>query len=104
MKKYTRCECGGELKLAEVEIVPGIKSQAYKCRKCSEIEFTEEQMREALRKKEKAIKIMVTRKLGEIGGSLVLRIPKSVENRMKLKAGEEVNVTVEKNKIIIEPA
>jgi Antidote-toxin recognition MazE, bacterial antitoxin len=104
MKKYMKCECGGKLKLTEVETLPGINSEAYKCEKCNEVEFTEEQMREALRKKEKAIKIIVTRKLGEIGGSLVIRIPKSVENRMKLKAGKEVSVSVENNKIIIEPA
>ncbi len=103
MKKYTKCECGGEMKLADVEILSDVKSDAYKCNKCGEIEFTEEQMRKALQKKEKAIKVMVTRKLGEIGGSLVLRIPKAVEQQMKLKAGEEVSVMVEKNKIIIEP-
>jgi hypothetical protein len=104
MKKFTNCECGGELELTDVEVTPGIKSQAYKCGKCGEIEFTEEQMRKALQKKEKAIKVMVTRKIGEVGGSLVLRIPKSVENQMKLKRGEEVNLRVEKNKLIVEPA
>ena len=102
MKNYT-CECGGEMSLTEVEIASGIKSAGYKCKKCGEIEFTEEHMREALRKKEKAIKTVVTRKIGEIGGSLVIRIPKSVENQMKLKSGKEVNLTVEKNRIIIEP-
>lgn len=102
MKSYT-CECGGKMKLEEVEIASDIKNAAYKCEKCGEIEFTEGQMREALRKKEKAIKTVVTRKIGEIGGSLVIRIPKSVENQMKLKSGKEVNLTVEKNRIIIEP-
>ncbi len=79
-----------------------VNMKNYTC-ECGNTEFTEEQMRDALRKKEKAIKIVVTRKIGEIGGSLVIRIPKSVENQMKLKSGEEVNLTVEKNKIIIEP-
>lgn len=102
MKNYI-CECSGKMKLAKVEIAPDIKSEAYKCEKCGEIEFTEKQMRKALRKKEKAIKTVVTRKIGEIGGSLVIRIPKSVENQMKLKSGKEVNLIVEKNKIIIEP-
>lgn len=102
MKSYT-CECGGEMSIAEIEISSGIKSAAYKCEKCGKTEFTEEQMREALRKKEKAIKTVVTRKIGEIGGSLVIRIPKSVESQMKLKSGKEVNLTVEKNRIIIEP-
>ena len=88
--------------MANVEILPDITSEAYKCKKCGEVEFTEQQMRKALRKKEKAVTVMVTRKLGEVGGSLVLRIPKSVENQMKLKAGKEVRVTVERNKMIVE--
>lgn len=98
-----RCRCGGKMSIAEVDITPGIKSDAYKCGKCGEIEFTEDQVRDALRKKEKAIKTVVTRKIGEVGGSLVIRIPKSVETHMKLKSGKEVNLTVEKNRIIIEP-
>lgn len=102
MKNYT-CECGGKMIVTEVEIASGIKSEGYKCEKCDETEFTEMQMRKAIQKKEKAIKTVVTRKIGEIGGSLVIRIPKSVENQMKLKSGNEVNLTVEKNKIIIEP-
>lgn len=72
MKNYT-CECSGKMGIAEVEIASGIKSAAYKCEKCGEIAFTEEQVRKALRKKEKAIKTVVTRKIGEIGGSLVNR-------------------------------
>lgn len=98
MKNYT-CECGGRMSIAEVEIASDIKSESYKCEKCGEVEFTEEQMRKALRKKEKAIKTIVTRKIGEIGGSLIIRIPKSVENQMKLKSGKEVNLIVEKNRI-----
>ena len=102
MKNYT-CECGGKMNIAEVEIAEGMKGKGYKCEKCGDVEFTEEQMREALRKKEKAIKTVVTRKIGEIGGSLIIRIPKSVENQMKLKSGGEVNLIVEKNRIIVEP-
>ena len=41
--------------------------------------------------------ILVVRKIGEVGGSLVIRIPKPVENKMKLKSGEEVSLTVEIN-------
>ena len=103
MKNFTKCECGGKMKLEEIEVASGIKSEGYKCEKCGDVEFTEEQMRTALRKKEKSIKMVVTRKIGEIGGSLIIRIPKSVEAQMKLKNGEDVNLTVEKNRIIIEP-
>ena len=91
------------MKISKIEIMSGLFSEGYKCKKCGEVEFTEEQMRKALKAKEKVIKLMVTRKLGTIGGSLVLRIPKSVSTKMNLKSGEEVRVIVEKNKMIIEP-
>lgn len=97
-----KCECGGEMKIEKVEVFPGLFSAGYKCQKCGEVEFNEEQMRKALEIKEKAIKIMVKRKLGRVGGSLVLRIPKEVEESLKLKSGKDVRIIVEKKKIIIE--
>ena len=103
MKNSIKCDCGGEMQISKIEIMPDLFSEGYKCRTCGEVEFTEEQMRKALKAKENAIKLMVTRKLGTIGGSLVLRIPKSVSTKMKFKSGEEVRVIVEKNKMIIEP-
>ena len=103
MKKSIKCECGGKMILGIIEVMSDLFSEGYKCQKCGETEFTEEQMRKALKKKEQAIKLMVTRKLGNVGGSLVLRIPKSVTKSMKLKSGEEVRLIVEKDKIIIEP-
>jgi transposase-like protein len=103
MKKSIGCECGGEMKLAKIEVMPDLFSEGYRCSKCGDTEFTEEQMRKALRKKEQAIKLMVTRKLGTIGGSLMLRIPKSVSSKMNLKSGKEVRVIVENDKMIVEP-
>jgi AbrB family looped-hinge helix DNA binding protein len=103
MKKSIGCECGGQMKLSQIEVMPDLFSEGYKCSKCGDTEFTEEQMRKALRKKEQAIKLMVTRKLGTIGGSLMLRIPKSVSSKMNLKSGEEVRVIVENDKMIVEP-
>ena len=103
MKNSIKCDCGGEMRIAKIEIMPDLFSEGYKCRKCGEVEFTGEQMRKALKAKENAIKLMVTRKLGTIGGSLVLRIPKSVSTKMKFKSGEEVRVIVEKNTMILEP-
>ncbi|MBI2583727.1 MAG: AbrB/MazE/SpoVT family DNA-binding domain-containing protein [Candidatus Aenigmarchaeota archaeon] len=103
MKKYIKCDCSGYMKPSNVEIMHGLFSEGYKCEKCGEVEFNGEQMRKALRKKEEAIKMVVTRRLGMVGGSLILRIPKHVESEMKFKDGEEVRVIVEKNKMIIEP-
>jgi len=103
MKKSIKCDCGGTLVLKKLEIMPDLFSEGYKCQKCGDTEFTEEQMRSALKKKEKAIKLMVTRKLGRVGGSLILRIPNSATKAMNLKSGKEVRVLIESKKMIIEP-
>jgi hypothetical protein len=97
-----KCECGNEMKIDKIEILPGLFSEGYRCKKCGEIEFDEEQMRKALKIKEKAIKIMVKRRLGKVGESLVLRIPKSVEDYMNLRSGKDVKIIVENKKMIIE--
>lgn len=99
-----KCECGNEMKKARVEVVPGMLSEAYKCEKCGELEFTEKQMREALELKEKALELAVVRKIGLVGGSLVIRIPKPVKKALNLKKGEPVKITVERKRMIIQPA
>ncbi|OGX02024.1 MAG: hypothetical protein A2062_05020 [Omnitrophica WOR_2 bacterium GWA2_44_7] len=40
------CECGGIMRIVQLD-----KSQAHKCEKCGEVEFTENQAREFLNKK-----------------------------------------------------
>ena len=90
------------MKIEKVEIFPSLFSEGYKCHKCGEVEFNEGQMRKALEIKERAIKIMVKRKLGRVGGSLILRIPKEVEESLNLKSGKDVKIIVEKRKMIVE--
>lgn len=97
-----KCGCGAEMKIKKVEIFPELFSEGYKCLKCGDIEFNEIQMRKALQMKERAITIMVKRKLGKVGGSLVLRIPKEVEESLNLKSGRDVRIIVEKKKMIVE--
>jgi|SRR3989344_3755056 len=97
-----KCECGGDMKIEKVEIFHGTLSEGYKCPKCEKIEFTEEQLRKAVALKEKAIEIIVKRKLGRVGESLVLRIPKSVEESLKLKSGKDVKIIVENKKMIVQ--
>jgi len=45
----------------------------------------------------------VTRKIGQVGGSLVLRIPRSVEEALNLEKGEDVRIMVENKKMIVQP-
>ncbi len=97
-----KCECGEVMEKKRVEVA-GILSEGYKCPKCGEVEFTEKQMRKMLAQKEKLLKIAVTRKIGQVGGSLVLRIPRSVEEALNLEKGEDVKIIVENKKMIVQP-
>jgi len=97
-----KCDCGSEMKIEKIELFSELFSEGYRCPKCGEVEFNEEQMQKALKIKEHAIKIMVKRKLGKVGGSLVLRIPKEVEKSLNLKSGKDVRILVEKRKMIVE--
>jgi len=45
MKKSIKCDCGGRTAVTELEILPGLFSEGYKCQKCGDTEFTEEQMK-----------------------------------------------------------
>jgi antitoxin component of MazEF toxin-antitoxin module len=47
--------------------------------------------------------LKLKRTLSESGRTLVLRIPKDVERLLSLKAGNEVQIWVEKGRIVIEP-
>lgn len=47
--------------------------------------------------------LKLRRTLSESGRTLVLRIPKDIERALSLKAGNEVFIWVENEKIIIEP-
>lgn len=55
MKISTKCECGAIMKKTAVDVISGIKSEAYRCTDCDELEFTEEQARNMLQKKEKRL-------------------------------------------------
>ena len=46
--------------------------------------------------------LKLKRTLSKSGGSLVLRIPKDVERALSLKAGVDVYIWVENEKIVIE--
>ena len=47
--------------------------------------------------------LKLIRKLSKSGGSLVLRIPRDIENFLQLKPSQKVAIWIENNKIIIEP-
>ena len=47
--------------------------------------------------------LKLTRTLSESGRSLVLRIPVDIERQMGLKAGQQVELWIDDNKIIVQP-
>ncbi len=101
-------ECGGKLvlKKAPYELY-GVKLgdfPAEVCQKCGEIVFTEETSREMTAKaKERGLFGLDARtKIGQVGDSLDVRIPKRMAEFMGLSKGKEVWVHPEKNRIIIE--
>ena len=47
--------------------------------------------------------LKLKRTLSESGRTLVLRIPRDIERSLSLKAGNEVYIWVENNKIVVEP-
>ena len=99
-----KCGCGEKMVKKKIEITRGLNAEGFKCQKCGETEFTENQMREALAIKEKALSLAVKRKLGMLGGSLILRIPKDVKEAMSLRKGEEVKIIVENKRMIVRSA
>jgi hypothetical protein len=62
MKESMICECGGKMTLEKISIAPEVGNEGYKCEKCNNVEFTEEQMRKVLRKKETDVKTIPSSK------------------------------------------
>ncbi len=101
-------ECSGKLLLKKVPYeLYGVKLgdfPAEVCLKCGEVVFTEETSRMMTQKaKEKGLfGLDAHTKIGQVGDSLDVRIPKRMAEFLNLSKGKEVWVHPEKNKIIIE--
>ena len=92
----TKCpECGSILKKERREISPGIYAEVEVCSKCED-EWIDEKEYERLH-------ALFRRKIFKIGGSLAVRIPKEIVDAIGLHDGDDLSITKDKNKIIIEP-
>jgi len=117
MKKKTmekgkkKCyKCGGELKETDTMITIGgksFKTHALKCVKCGGEEFTEDAVRK-IRLKAQRVGVWgqglkMKRKLQKVGRATAVYIPADIRKQLKLKPRQEVMISVQDRKIIIEP-
>ena len=74
------------------------------CTKCGEQFFDSETVGKIqIKSKEKGLFGLSKKvKVGKVGDSLMVRIPKEIAKFVKLQEGSEVNISPEKDKIIIE--
>ncbi len=100
--------CKSETKEQEVEhkeygVFLG-KFPGHVCTKCGEVFFEGEVVDRIQQKsKEKGLFGLSRKvKVGKVGDSLMVRIPKEIANFVKLKEGKEVRMSPEAGRIIIE--
>jgi len=110
MKEEDYCwECNGRLKDKNVDyFLYGVKIgnfPAKVCEKCNDTYFSEEISRKMtqLTKQKGLWGLQAKTKVGKVGTTLDIRLPKRIINFLSLKKGEEVTIFPEsKNKLIIE--
>ena len=80
------------------------KFQGFVCTNCGETFFDSDVVKKIQQKsKEKGLFGLSRKvKVGKVGDSLMVRIPKEIANFVKLKEGKEVRMSPEAGKIIIE--
>ena len=102
-KKIMECACGGIAGEFITEF-KGFKIRGWKCNKCAE-EFLDPREIEPILKINKLLKEhKLKAKVGVVGNSITLRIPKPLATAYKLKKGEEVEYALEKEGILVKTA
>ena len=102
---YEGKTCGmcdkGKLYKIQDKVGEGVYVDAFKCRHCGEISYSEKVMKqvEALHKQ-----ISVERKIVKVGSSIAVPIPSAIAKKMRLKAKESVFVREEGSEIIVRPS
>ena len=80
----------------------GFEIPAWKCNKCNEIIYEPQYIQPILKynklKKEGKLKI----KVGTLGGSKIVRLPKIADEILGIKKGKKLDYEIEKGRIIIE--
>lgn len=90
-RKALKCICGGTAKETLLSY-KGFKLRGWKCSKCSE-EITDPRDFNAYMELKRKQKLKV--KVGKLGNSLVLRIPKAIQDLHHIRKGEELIISSE---------
>ena len=95
--KCPKCENGKLHKVLD-EVEPGIRVEAFKCSKCSEIWYSQ-----VIMEKIEAMQKAGTeeRRLVRVGNSLAAIIPAKIARKLKLKEKEKIFVEEQSGKILI---
>lgn len=109
MKDEDFCwECNGRMKDKKIDyFLYGVKIgnfPAKACEKCGEAYFNEETSKKItqIAKRKGLWGLQAKTKVGKVGTTLDIRLPKKIINFLKLKKGEEITIYPEtKNKLVI---
>ena len=80
----------------------GFPVQGWKCSRCSEVVFDEKQIQPILQyHKLQAYGKPLAVKVGSLGNSKIIRVPKIAEHIYRISKGETVSISLEPKRIII---
>ena len=94
-------KCGSEVKADRREFnIMGFKVGGWKCPKCREEYYEGDDINKVFvyNKLKKGIPV----KVGALGNSLVMRLPKEVSSVLEIKKGQEVILRVRDNELVVE--
>lgn len=91
-------DCGSPTKKERQKLEEGVFANVEVCPKCKDDDGWIDE------KEYSRLYSLFKRKAFKIGGSIAVRIPKEIADAVKLHDGDEVRLSVSKNKIVIEPS
>lgn len=91
-KKGMKCQCGKSTDETHLNI-DGFKIKAWKCESCGE-EYLDSAEAQFLLMMKKMQKKPHTAKVGVLGDSYIIRIPKEIVEYMQIKKGEKAKISL----------